>query len=296
MDSFTTLFFRRTHDLPWPVAVVLVLLAWCVLRLGPTLWSAADRPVPSPALSEVEKASYLSLQQDMAQSEADQARWAASLALAPGAALQRLQALARTFHFQVEASGVQDTVTPFRREMVLLGHWDALAPFWRQASHQVPSLGVRRLVLVAAPEGRIELRLQLEAHGPAATAVAQLPRPKSTLAHDPFADKALARKLLLQASQGPAPPMAAGAPLQSVDPQTLRLLGVAESTRQRWALLGHQGQVFSVQSGDRVGWHRGRVMAIHEDRLEIQEHVLDSDDAWTTRSRVLHFAGQGIRP
>lgn len=288
--------FRRLPDLPWPLAVVIVLLAWSVLRLGPLLWAVADRPVLSPGLSAVEKASSLSLQHDMAQSEAEQAQWTASLALAPGAAFQRLQALARRFHFQVEASGVQDTVTPFRRELVLQGPWEALAPWGRQASEQVPSLGVRRLVLVAAPEGRIELRLQLEAPGPAAPAVAQLHRANTPLVQDPFADLALARKLLHQAAQGPAAPVAAGTPLQSVDPQTLRLLGVAESTQHRWALLGHRGQVFAVQSGDGVGWHRGRVMAIHTDRLEIQEHLLGSDDVWTTRARVLRFNGQEVRP
>ena len=85
-------------------------------------------------------------------------------------------------------------------------------------------------------------------------------------------------------------------PWQEPAPQAFRLLGIGGHAQQRWAVLGHQTQVFTVQVGDKVGWHRGWVKAVYADRLEIEEHVLGPEDAWQKRLRSVSFTGQSLQP
>ena len=64
----------------WHVLPTTVVLAWCVLRLGPMLWQVPAAPAPMPTLTEAEVTTRHAMQQAIAQSEATQAAWAAAVA------------------------------------------------------------------------------------------------------------------------------------------------------------------------------------------------------------------------
>ena len=72
----------------WHVLPTTVVLAWCVLRLGPMVWQVPVAPAPMPTLSEAEVTTRHAMQQAIAQSESTHAAWTAAVALAPELAFQ----------------------------------------------------------------------------------------------------------------------------------------------------------------------------------------------------------------
>ncbi|MEN9329683.1 MAG: Pilus assembly protein PilP [Pseudomonadota bacterium] len=280
----------------WHVLPTTVVLAWCVLRLGPMVWQVPVAPAPMPTLSEAEVTTRHAMQQAIAQSESTHAAWTAAVALAPELAFQKLQTLARALDLQAGVAQAESPPTAFKREMAWVGSWDKVTAYLRQMTQHAPSVWLGRVALSAQPGAGVALRLQLEASMPSPAWPVRAESQAVFRQNNPFEEHSLAQRLLRQAAQGPHAPGPQRSPWQDMDPQALRLLGLGGHTPQPWAVLGHQAQVFSVQLGDKVGWHRGWVKAIHADRLEIQEHVLGPDDVWQTRLRVLHFAGQGVQP
>jgi Tfp pilus assembly protein PilP len=280
----------------WHVLPTTLVLAWCALRLGPMGWQVPAVAAPLPTVSDTESTARNAMKQAIAESEATQAAWTAAVALAPELAFQKLQTLARAFDLQTEAVNAASPPAAFKREMAWVGSWENATGYLRQVTQQAPSLWLGRVALSAQAGAGVVLRLQFEASMPSPAwpvlAQSQVTRRQA----NPFEEQSLARRLLRQAAQGPHAPGPQRSPWQDMDPQALRLLGLGNQAPQPWAVLGHQAQVFSVQLGDKVGWHRGWVKAIHADRLEIQEHVLGPNDVWQTRLRVLHFAGQGVQP
>ena len=280
----------------WHVLPTTVVLAWCALRLGPMGWQVPAVPEPLPTVSETELTARNAMKQAIVESEAMQTAWAAAVALAPELAFQKLQALARAFDLQTEAVNAASPPASFKREMAWVGSWENVTGFLRQVTQDIPSLWLSRAALSAQAGAAVALRLQFEASRPSPAWPTLAPSQVTLRPGNPFEEHSLARRLLSQAAQGPHAPGSQRSPWQDMDPQALRLLGLGGQSPQPWAVLGHQAQVFSVQLGDKVGWHRGWVKAIHADRLEIQEHVLGPNDVWQTRLRVLHFAGQGVQP
>ena len=280
----------------WHVLPTTLVLAWCALRLGPMGWQVPAVAAPLPTVSDTESTARNAMKQAIAESEATQAAWTAAVALAPELAFQKLQTLARAFDLQTEAVNAASPPAAFKREMAWVGSWENATGYLRQVTQQAPSLWLGRVALSAQAGAGVVLRLQFEASMPSPAwpvlAQSQVRRRQD----NPFEEHSLARRLLRQAAQGPHAPGPQRSPWQDMDPQALRLLGLGNQAPQPWAVLGHQAQVFSVQLGDKVGWLRGWVKAIHADRLEIQEHVLGPNDVWQTRLRVLHFAGQGVQP
>ena len=280
----------------WHAASVTVLLLWGALRLGPLAWLAHPLPVPMQMRAAADEAAHNTLTQAIAQSEAEQAAWTAALALAPERAMSRLQPIAAMFDMQTMPSNAA-TVTPaFKREMAWAGSWENLMGGLRQMTQQLPSLWLGRVALSPQPGAGIEVRVQWESSMP--PTVWPVRSDSSALPHhgNPFDEQGLARRLWRQSALGPNAPGPQPSPWQETDPQAFRLLGIGGHAQQRWAVLGHQTQVFTVQVGDKVGWHRGWVKAVHADRLEIEEHVLGPEDAWQKRLRSVSFTGQSLQP
>ncbi len=280
----------------WHVLPTTVVLAWCALRLGPMGWQVPAVPEPLPTVSETELTARNAMKQAIVESEATQTAWAAAVALAPELAFQSLQPLARSLDLQTVAANAASAPASFKREMAWVGSWENVTGYLRRVTQHAPSLWLGRVTMSAQAGAGLELRMQFEASMPSPAWPVLDEAPVALQQNNPFEEHSLARRMLRQAAQGPHAPGPNRSPWQDMDPQALRLLGLGGQSPQPWAVLGHQAQVFSVQLGDKVGWHRGWVKAIHDDRLEIQEHFLGPDDVWQTRLRVLRFSGQGVQP
>ena len=238
-------------------------------------------------------------QTDLAESQAEQARWVAALATPLPTAYQQLQALAGACGLQgmpLQGETQTASVVALKQDLVWKGSWHAVASCVRRISQEVPSLWLSRLAMAALPAGQVEVRLQFDTRMPT-PAWPLPPAVAEASVQDPFDEAALVQALRQYASQGPpAIPRPRASPWQALDPQALRLLGVWASPQGWQAVLGHRDQVFKVQAGDGLGWHHGRVTAVQADRVDIQEHVRGPDDAWQTRRRVLTFSGQSVQP
>jgi Tfp pilus assembly protein PilP len=280
----------------WHAAFVTVLLLWGALRLGPLAWQATPLPVPMETRAEADAAEHNTRMQAIAQGEAAQAAWAAALALAPEHAMPRLQPIAAMFDLKAVPSNAPAVTPAFKREMAWTGSWESLLGGLRQMTQQVPSLWLGRVTLSPQPGAGIEARVQWEASMPSPAWPVSGTSSARLHPDNPFDAQGLARRLWRQSALGPHAPGPQRSPLQETDPQALRLLGTGGHAPQRWAVLGHQAQVFTVQVGDKVGWHRGWVKAVHADRLEIEEHVLGPEDAWQKRLRSVSFTGQSVQP
>lgn len=65
------------------------------------------------------------------------------------------------------------------------------------------------------------------------------------------------------------------------------MVGTLSSGAQTFVLLRGAAGVHRLAVGDYLGWDHGRVMAIHEDQIEIVELFPDGEGAWLERSRTL---------
>ena len=280
----------------WLAASATVLLLWGALRLGPLAWRAPPLPVPMPMPAEADVAEHNTRVQAIAQSEAEQAAWVAALALSPERAWPKLQTIAAKFDLQTVPSNAATFTPAFKRDMAWTGSWENLMGGLRHMTQEVPSLWLGRVALSPQPGAGIEVRVQWESSMPSPAWPVRGASSAPRHPDNPFDAQGLATRLWRQSAQGPHAPGPQRSPWQETDPQALRLLGTGGHAPQRWAVLGHQAQVFTVQVGDKVGWHRGWVKAIHADRLDIEEHVLGPEDAWQKRLRSISFTGQSVRP
>ena len=77
-------------------------------------------------------------------------------------------------------------------------------------------------------------------------------------------------------------------PLESYPLDTLRMVGTMEREAEHSALIkSPDGVVSRIQTGNYLGQNHGRVISIHQDRVELLEIVPDGDSGWIKRPASL---------
>lgn len=104
--------------------------------------------------------------------------------------------------------------------------------------------------------------------------------PSAALLYDPFSANGL-KKALPRAVGSHAAPMA----WQTQALSQMRWAGMLANDHRREALVSTEGQVHSLQLGDRLGQDWGVVTDIGRDHLWLQEWVADSQGKWVSQPR-----------
>ena len=69
------------------------------------------------------------------------------------------------------------------------------------------------------------------------------------------------------------------------------MVGTLEQGVDVWGvILGRDGTVYRVQIGNYVGQNYGKIIAILEDRIELEERARDSQGTWQIRDASLALA------
>lgn len=93
----------------------------------------------------------------------------------------------------------------------------------------------------------------------------------------------------------PAPPAPggarAGSPLLTRPLEDMRMVGTLRGSAGVRALVRIDGQVHAVAPGDVLGPHRGRIVRIEEQRIELRETVRTAAGAWVERPATLQMQG-----
>ncbi|MDR2092015.1 MAG: pilus assembly protein PilP [Azoarcus sp.] len=78
-------------------------------------------------------------------------------------------------------------------------------------------------------------------------------------------------------------------PLEAFPLETLKMVGVLAQDKEIHALVQAGDVLYQVKTGDFVGQHHGRIIAITEDRVELQELIEDLDEGWIERISTLRL-------
>lgn len=72
---------------------------------------------------------------------------------------------------------------------------------------------------------------------------------------------------------------------------TLRMVGTLEQENMVWGIIvGRNGMIFRVQTGNYMGQNFGKIIAILEDRIELEERARDGQGKWHLREASLALA------
>ena len=72
---------------------------------------------------------------------------------------------------------------------------------------------------------------------------------------------------------------------------SLRMVGTLEQDAAVWGIIiGRDGTVYRVQTGNYMGQNFGKIIAILEDRVELEERARDSQGRWHLREASLALA------
>lgn len=82
-------------------------------------------------------------------------------------------------------------------------------------------------------------------------------------------------------------PLPADAPLEAYPLEALRMVGSLVREGRTLALVRAQGRLHTVQPGDRLGPHGGRVERITDNAITLRERVREAGGAWTERRSTL---------
>lgn len=79
--------------------------------------------------------------------------------------------------------------------------------------------------------------------------------------------------------------------LEAFPLDALRMVGTLEQESEVWGIvLDREGTVYRVQVGNYMGQNYGKIIAILEDRIELEERAQDSDGKWFLRDASLALA------
>ncbi len=81
-------------------------------------------------------------------------------------------------------------------------------------------------------------------------------------------------------------------PLESFALDRLRLVGILRRGAERVALVEADRLIYSVRPGGHLGQDFGKVAAINEDSIEIEELVRDGGGTWSPRRAQLRLEGR----
>lgn len=78
-------------------------------------------------------------------------------------------------------------------------------------------------------------------------------------------------------------------PLEAYPLESLKMVGVLGKGKEIHALIQADSALYEVRIGNFMGRDYGKVVAIGEDTLELQELVEDMNEGWTERNRSLQL-------
>lgn len=81
--------------------------------------------------------------------------------------------------------------------------------------------------------------------------------------------------------------------LESYELDSLRMVGTLEDGSAQWGIVRDpQGTVHRVRVGNYLGRNIGKILNIHEDRIELREIVRNVDGRWEEREAAMALAGE----
>lgn len=81
-------------------------------------------------------------------------------------------------------------------------------------------------------------------------------------------------------------------PLEAFPLESLKLVGTLEQDRKTYALIRADANVYRVAAGSYLGANFGRITAVSETEVSINETVQDASGDWTERTSSLQLAEQ----
>jgi len=78
-------------------------------------------------------------------------------------------------------------------------------------------------------------------------------------------------------------------PLEAYSLESLKMVGILGKGKEIHALIQADNALYEVRIGNFMGRDYGKVVAISEDALELQELIEDMNEGWTERNRSLQL-------
>jgi len=81
--------------------------------------------------------------------------------------------------------------------------------------------------------------------------------------------------------------------LETYELDSLRMVGTLEDQDAQWAIIRDpQGTIHRVRVGNYMGRNIGKILNIHEDKVELREIIKNIDGRWQEREAALALAGE----
>ncbi|MDR1228460.1 MAG: pilus assembly protein PilP [Azoarcus sp.] len=78
-------------------------------------------------------------------------------------------------------------------------------------------------------------------------------------------------------------------PLEAFPLESLTMVGILAQNKETHALIQAGDALYQVRAGNFMGQHYGRIVAITEDKVELQELIEDLKEGWIERIRTLQL-------
>lgn len=81
--------------------------------------------------------------------------------------------------------------------------------------------------------------------------------------------------------------------LETYELDSLRMVGTLEDQDAQWAIIRDpQGTIHRVRVGNYMGRNIGKILNVHEDKIELREIIKNVDGRWEEREAALALAGE----